>query len=309
MRYGRQDELISEADIEELFADPLNPASFDRLVAPRPLPKKPWNGQILAVLTAIVVIVVLVVLMVVRPFSSVRASHYAQASQQTTTMSESYMESSAAFTDAYSFLYSNEIDPSAVDATNLTTTVATFDEQVDDFADLRAMNDQEVASSYSNFQRQAKQYVKLMNALADSAGTLAQSSAVCVATPTVVEGDADYYEQYETYIANCRSNVETLTQSEASVLQEYASTTVQTLDQMTEIINQMRAIGDFSTAASAEYLELAELEDQLIGLDAGYGALNDFQVDLQQAVENVNPMEMLQELNTLLGDKYQEKSE
>ncbi|OZG69044.1 hypothetical protein [Bifidobacterium eulemuris] len=309
MRYGKQDELISEADIEELFADPVTPASFDRLVAPRPLPKRTWNWPIIAVLAAIVVIAVVVVVAVARPFSSVRATHYAQASQQTSAMSESYMETSTAFTDAYSFLYSNEIDPSAVDATELVSTVSTFDEQVDDFSDLRAMNDQEVASSYANFQRQAKQYVKLMNALADSAGTLAQSSAVCVATPSVTEWDSDYYEQYETYIADCRSNVETLTQSEASVLQEYASTTVQTLDQMTEIINQMRTIGDFSTATSAEYQELAELADQLADLDAGYGALNDFQVDLQQAVENANPMEMLQELSTLLGDKYQEQSE
>ncbi|OZG62507.1 hypothetical protein BLEM_1053 [Bifidobacterium lemurum] len=308
MRYGKQDELISEADIEELFANPVMPASFDRLVAPRPLPKRPLKWPVFVVPAAIVVIAALVFVMVVRPFSSVRAAHYAQASQLTSTMSESYVETSTAFTNAYSFLYSNEIDPTTVDATELTSTVKTFDEQVDDFADARAMSDQDVASAYANFQRQAKQYVKLMNALADSAGTLAQSSAVCVETPTVAEGDSDYYEQYETYIANCRSNVEALTQSEASVLQEYASTTVQNLDQMTSIINQMRTIGDFSTATSAEYQELSALADQLIDLDTGYGALNDFQVDLQQAVENVNPMEMLQELNTLLGDKYQEKS-
>ena len=309
MRYGNQDELISQADIDELFPDPLCPPQFERIVAPRPLPKRAWDWRIFAVIgAALVVLALAVALVVVRPFSSVRASYYAQAGQKTVSMSEAFAKTSAAFTSAYSFIYSTPIDSTAVDTSEFTAAVKEFDQQVDEFADERAMRDEEVKASYDSYQLQAKQYVKLMNALAESASGLAQAASVCVQTPTVGEGDSDYYDLYEQYVADCRSNLEPLAQSQASVIQTYANNGVATLNQMTDVINQMKAIGSFSAATTAQYQQLSSLADQLVDLDAGYGALSTFQSDLQQAEEASNPTQTLQELNTLLTTKYQEKS-
>lgn len=292
--------------------NPLEAPDFDTLVAPVELPRHrpPAVAVIGAAIAVVVVIALIVTLVVVRPFGSVRASDYSEGTKRTVAMQRQYEKTSAAIDDALGFLYTQGVGYDAAKADALKTQAAKLRESAASFADLRANKDTAVAAAYASYVRQADRFADMSANLADSAEALSMMNDVCGNTPSGTVYDSDFTAQYEQYIASCRTSTESLAKAKAKVVSEFSGTLTQSLDQMAAVVDQIKALGDISAISSGsdQAQQLQELSAQLVDLDASSGAINDFQDKLRQSRENANPSTLLQKLNAVLKQGYEERS-
>ncbi|KAA8817490.1 hypothetical protein EMB92_02710 [Bifidobacterium callitrichos] len=303
----------SQVDIVPLDApgmrSPIEAPDFDELIRPVELKRRrpPLSAIIGTIVAVIAVVAVVVALIVLKPFSAVRASDYSTAAQQTSTMAKQYAATSAAVDDAFKFLYAQGVSYDASKEQTLKAQASKLGKSVDAFADLRAAKDPDVLAAYTVYATQAKHFVRLSENLADSAQPLSAMVTACGKTPSGTMYDADFITNYEQYIATCKAAVEPLDDAKAQVVSEFSSTLGQTLDQMTAIINQMKAIGDPSSYSSSsdQGKQLKDLSSQLVDLDTSYGALNTLQEQLRQSRENADPTALLDKLNVAIQQGYQ----
>ncbi|MBT1180484.1 hypothetical protein JS531_00520 [Bifidobacterium sp. CP2] len=285
---------------------------FDELVAPVDLPRRrpplPW--VVGAVIAVIVVVAVVAGVIVVRPFSAVRAADYSAGTSQTSALQKKYVAASTAVDDALSFLYAQDGSYDADKAVALKQKAVALRKAVKAFGSERAMRDQNVADAYDAYSRQALHFVDLATNLADSAKPLSDALSVCNATPSATIYDDDFTSQYEQYISACGESVKTLNKAPAKVVTDLADTMASNLSSMTDIINQMKGIGNASSlsSGSSQLQQLQDLSSQLVDLDLSSGALTDFSDKLRQARDNADPTALLKKLNTVLKQGYEEKS-
>ncbi|NEG56224.1 hypothetical protein [Bifidobacterium platyrrhinorum] len=308
------DDVSGDAAVESSArpSSPLDVPDFESLVAPVRLPRRrPPLPAVLGVVVAVIAVVALVAtLAIVRPFGSVRASDYSEATKLTVTMQKQYEKTSSAIDDALGFLYSQDAAYDKTKAAKLKAQAKRMRASAASFADLKANKDETVSAAYDAYLRQATRFADLSSDLADSAESLSGMAQVCNDTPSGTMYDSDFTAQYEQYITSCRTSTASMAKAKAKVVSDFAGTLNQTLDQMTDVVNQMKAIGNASDfdSNSDQIRQLQSLSSQLVDMDASSGAINDFQDKLRQTRENSNPTTALQKLNDALQQGYDEQS-
>lgn len=297
---------------EETPRNPLDVPDFNALMAPVDIPRRRPSIVVVAgaVVAALVVIALVVTLVVIRPFGSVRAADYVAGTKQTVAMQRQYDKTSSAIDDALGFLYSQDTAYDAQKVSVLKVQATKLRESAASFVDLKANRDANVSAAYDSYARQADRFAELSTNLAASAEALSTMNDACGDTPSGTVYDSDFTAQYEQYIASCRTATEPLAKAKAKVVSEFSSTLTQSLDQMTAVIDQIKALGAPSSISSGSdrAQQLQTLASQLVDLDASSGAINDFQDKLRQSRENANPSTLLQKLNTALKEGYAEQS-
>ncbi|MBT1173854.1 hypothetical protein JS528_11035 [Bifidobacterium sp. MA2] len=287
---------------------PLEIPDFDDLVRPVKLRRRrPAVSTVIGSVVAIVVVIAVVAAVVMlKPFSAVHASDYSAAAQQTSTMAKQYQNTTVALDEALQFLYSQDSSYSADKVKTLKAQASKLGRSVDAFADLRAVKDDDVAAAYSTYATQARHFVRLSENLADSAKPLSAMVTACSTTPSGTMYDDDFYTKYEQYISTCKTAAGALDNVKAQVVAEFSGTLTTTLDQMSDVIAQMKAIGSPSSysTGSEQGQQLQDLSSQLVDLDTSYGAVNTFQDQLSQARENADPTALLNRLNTAIQQGY-----
>lgn len=291
---------------------PLYTPDFTDIMAPVKLPNRrpPLRYVVAGVVGAVLVVALVATLVVTRPFSSVAAADYSEASKSAAALQTEYESVSASVDDALGFLYSQDAAYDAAKSEVLKESAAKFGRSVDAFSSLKANRDKDVSGAYDTYTRQAKHFTDLADDLAGSAEALSAMVSACGNAPSGTMYDADFYEQYEAYVSSCRAAVEPLAQAPASVVEEFSGTLSSRLDQMADVVAQMRSVGSVSDFASSsdEALRLQDLSAQLVDLDASYGAINEFQDTLQQARANADPTSALTALADVLRQGYDAKS-
>ena len=322
--YGEtMEEVVAGEPAEDtdasLSATPRNPDSplytpdFTDIVAPVKLPNRrpPLRYVVSGVVGAVLVVALVVTLALTRPFSSVAAADYSEASKSAAALQTEYESVSASIDDALGFLYAQDVSYDAAKSETLKRKAAKFVKSVDAFAALKANRDKAVSGAYDTYTRQAKHFADLADDLAGSAEALSAMASACGAAPSGTMYDSDFYAQYEAYVSSCRAAVEPLAQAPAAVAEEFSGTLSSLLDQMADVVAQMQALGAISDFASSseEAQRLQDLSAQLVDLDASYGATNEFQDLLQQARANADPTSALTALSDMLRQGHDAKSE
>lgn len=288
---------------------PLDIPAFEDLVRPVKLKRRrPSPATVIAALvTVMAVVAVIAGVVVLKPFSAVRSSDYSAAAQQASTMARQYRNTSTSIDEALKFLYSQDASYDASKVKALKTQAAKLGRSVDAFADLRAMNDADIAAAYSAYATQARHFVRLSENLADSAEPLSTMVSECGKTPSATMYDDDFTAKYEQYISTCKTAAGALDNVKAQVVSEFSATLIKTLDQMDGIIGQMQQIGSPSlySSTSENGKLLQELSTQLVDLDTSYGAVNTFQEQLRQTRENADPTALLNKLDAAIQQGYQ----
>lgn len=291
---------------------PIESPAFDELIAPVELPRRrpPLRMVVATVIAVVAVVALIAAIAVIRPFGTVRASDYSEGAKRTVALQKRYEATSAAIDDALGFLYSQDTAYDAAKVSALKVQATKLRDSADDFGNLKVTRNDDVAAAYASYQRQAIRFAELSTNLAESAQALSAMNDACGSTPSGTVYDDDFTAQYEQYIASCRTSTDALGKAKAKVVSEFSVTLTQSLDQMTDIVNQIKTIGSPNAldSDSEQMTQLQNLSAQLVDLDTSAGAINEFQDKLRQSRENADPSTLLKKLNAVLQEGYDAQS-
>lgn len=278
-----------------------------------PAPKKKFSqkaliGIILGAIAAVVVIVLLVVF-VVKP-GSLTQDDYIAAHKQTSEMYTKYSKVSSSLVEAMSTAYSSTSQFTKDDAAKVKTKVKEFDDANAQFSQSKVyQKDENVKKTFDKYQTKAKKFSTWANNLADTAVPMSEASKACDNAPTASLYDSDFYSSYDTYISDCTAALDKLADSKVSGIPEYAKSLKDYLTSVSDILQQMKALGDPNNIeyGTDAYTKMSDLIDKYYEVKFPYDASTDLSDKFRSEEESSDPSQELNDLTDLLQNTITEQ--